>query len=348
MILMRIAGLIAVFVLASAAPSFAAGVREFTRTPAGTAVSPSQATELTLTLTDTATRPIQHWVRTAGTPDAAGKVLSAFVRSPEAEMIEVGQRLRAFSVASRARMTQGRIASVVKQPGGVRVMADLPAAVPNDGSKYVMEIVADHGSFLSIPNVSIIEEGDKRVVYVQEGAGNYQPRIIETGVQGELYTQILSGLNEGDQVVSVGSFFVDAENKLKSVAMAAMPGMDHGAMPGMDHGAPPSAAAPTGGPPAPAQLLMTDPAPNASVKAPLMMIHVMFNAPVDPKASGFTVTKGDGTAVDVGEAMAMGGDGKMLMAMPKTPLPAGRYNVKWHTVGGDGKKLEGQFSFTAQ
>ena len=30
-------------------------------------------------------------------------------------------------------------------------------------------------------------------------------------------------------------FFVDADTKLKSSAMAAMPGMDHGSMPGMDH-----------------------------------------------------------------------------------------------------------------
>jgi methionine-rich copper-binding protein CopC len=92
--------------------------------------------------------------------------------------------------------------------------------------------------------------------------------------------------------------------------------------------------------------MMTDPAPNASVQAPLTMIHVMFNSEVDPKRSGFEVTKADGTRVEVGEPMAMGSS--MLMATPRTPLPAGSYKVKWHTVGTDAKKLEGEFSFTVR
>ena len=96
-----------------------------------------------------------------------------------------------------------------------------------------------------------------------------------------------------------------------------------------------------------AQSVMTDPAANATVKAPLPMIHVMFAQPVDMKSAGFAVTK-DGKPIDVGEAMPMGTDGKMLMAMPKTPLAAGRYTVKWHATGTDAKPIQGEFSFTVQ
>jgi multidrug efflux pump subunit AcrA (membrane-fusion protein) len=78
-----------------------------------------------------------------------------------------------------------------------------------------MEIVVERGPFLSVPNVSIIEEGGNRVVYVQRAAGEYLARTIHTGLEGELYTQVTDGLAEGDQVVSIGSFFVDADNKLK-------------------------------------------------------------------------------------------------------------------------------------
>jgi len=97
---------------------------------------------------------------------------------------------------------------------------------------------------------------------------------------------------------------------------------------------------------APLQVIATDPDSNARVKAPLTMIHVMFNNQIDAKASGFEVTKADGTRVEVGEPLQMGG--AMLMATPKAPLPAGTYKVKWHTVGLDAKKLEGEFSFTVQ
>ena len=326
----------------------AAGVRDFTRMAPSTTVSESQASELTLTLTDVATRPIQTWIRTAGTVDKSGKVLTASLRGPEADTVRRGQRTQAYTVNTRTKMTLGYVTKIAKQPGGsAEVEVTLTAPVPNNGIRYLMEIVVERGPYLSIPNVSIIEEGDEHVVYIQKESGHYTPQVIHTGLQGELYTQVIDGLNEGDQVVSVGSFFVDAENKLKSAGMAAMPGMDHGSMPGMDmSGATQVAAnAPAGGP---TQAIMTEPAANATVKAPLYMIHVMFNNPVDPKSARMNVTDKSGKLVDVGGLMPMGNDGKMVMAMPKTPLPAGTYDVKWRATGADGKALEGEFSFTAQ
>lgn len=179
-----------------------------------TAVTEAQASELTLTLTEAAVRPIQTWVRTAGTIDATGRVLTTFLRSPEAELIEVGQRLRTYSVASRTQMQQARVTRVTPEAGGARVEATLTAARPT-GVRYLMEIVVERGPFLSVPNVSIIEDGSDRVVYVQRATGEYSARSIHTGLEGELYTQVTDGLAEGDQVVSIGSFFVDADNKLK-------------------------------------------------------------------------------------------------------------------------------------
>ena len=98
--------------------------------------------------------------------------------------------------------------------------------------------------------------------------------------------------------------------------------------------------------PAPLAATMTDPQANARIPGPLPMVHVMFNGPVDPKASGFEITKSDGTRVDVQEVAPMGAS--ILMATPKAPLAAGNYKVKWHTAGADAKKLEGEFSFTVQ
>ena len=323
---------------------------------------------MTLTLTEAAMRPIQTWVRTAGTVDDTGKVLTAVLRPSDAKLVQEGQRLRAFSLNQRTRMHLARVSRVTKQNGAVSVEAMLPVQVPKDGARYLMEIVVEQGPYLSIPNVSIIEEGDQHIVYIQKGQGNYVPQVIKTGLQGELYTQVLDGLSEGDNIVSVGNFFINAETKLKSGGMAAMPGMDHSQMPGMagmDHSAHLAAAGPAsagnaampgmdhsahGAPPvaSASSVVMTDPSPDSRVSAPLRMIHVMFSQPVDVKASGFEVTTSDGKTVDVGDAMPMGSDGKMLMAMPKTPLPAGTYRVKWHTVGANSQTLQGEFSFTVQ
>src|SRR5437588_2647040 len=96
------------------------------------------------------------------------------------------------------------------------------------------------------------------------------------------------------------------------------------------------------------KLTETDPAANAVVKAPVYMVHLMFDNPVNIKTVTFNVTDRNGKPVDVGQPMPMGDDGKMLMAVPNKPLAAGTYKVKWHAVAPDGKPLEGEFSFTAQ
>jgi len=196
----------------------ASDVRAQTRlfVPDGTSVTELQASELTLTLTDAATRPIQTWVRTAGLLDKSGKIVTTFLRSPEADLIQIGQRLRSFSVSSRTQMHQARVTRITPQSGGAQVEATLSDQAPVDGARYLMEIVVERGRFLSVPNISIIEEETGHVVYLQRGPNRYVRRVIKTGLQGELYTQVLDGLVEGDQVVALGSFFVDADSKLKS------------------------------------------------------------------------------------------------------------------------------------
>ena len=182
----------------------------------GTAVNETQAADLTLTLSQASVRPVQTWVRTAGSIDRTGKILTAYLHPPDAGLVKVGQRVRAFPPDSKSSVYQAWITRVAVESDRVRIDATLSSTGRPNSSHYVMEIVVDRGQFLSVPNEAIIEEGDKRVVYVQPQAGQYVPQEIHTGLQGELYTQVLHGLNEGDQVVTFGSFFIDSEYKLKN------------------------------------------------------------------------------------------------------------------------------------
>ena len=205
-------------------PAHAQGVREHTRPaqPGGTTVSESQAVDLTLTLNQTVVRPVQTVVRTAGTVDKTGKIVTAYLDPPHATLMKVGQRVRVFPVDSRSSMYQARLTKVVAQGGRAMVEATLSSRGRENSVNYLMEITAERGQLLSVANEAIIEEGDRHIVYVQKNPGQYLPQQIETGVQGELYTEVLHGLSEGDQVVTFGSFFIDAEHKLKNADPAAM------------------------------------------------------------------------------------------------------------------------------
>jgi multidrug efflux pump subunit AcrA (membrane-fusion protein) len=178
-------------------------------------ITEEQANELTLTLNDAAVRPIQVWVRTAGRIEPGGRVLTATIGSHEAEYVKVGQRVRAFPPESRSSMFQARVTTVTAAAAGTKVTVTL-SGPPHAGSmRYILEIVTEPLEALSIPNEAIIEANGEHIVYVQADKGRYLPREIQPGLQGELYTEIKEGVKAGDQVVTFGSFFIDADHRLK-------------------------------------------------------------------------------------------------------------------------------------
>jgi len=192
-------------------------VRQHTRLGGtrGTAVNEAQAAALTLTVSPVTSRLIQSWVRTAGTIDKTGKILAASLSGPDAAMVKVGQRVRAFPPSAKSSMYQAYITRVTPTAAGANVEATLTASGRQNTTTYVMEIVVERGPFLAVPNEAIIEEGDAHIVYVQTQPGQYVPTEIHTGMQGELFTQVLDGVKDEAQVVTFGSFFIDAEHKLK-------------------------------------------------------------------------------------------------------------------------------------
>jgi hypothetical protein len=203
----------------AAGPASSQGIRDRIRkAPRATTITESQASDLTLTLTSVSVRPVQVWVRTAGAIDGARKVVTVHLTGSDAALVKVGQRARTFPVESRSSMYQARVVRLAAESKGVRADVELSATGWPTTKGYVVEIVTDRGELLSVPNEAIIEEGGTRVVYRQSADGQYEPTPVQTGVQGELYTQVTGGLKDGDQVVTFGSFFIDSEFKLKGAA----------------------------------------------------------------------------------------------------------------------------------
>ena len=183
--------------------------------PTSTTVSEAQATEHTLTVTEVSVRPIQIWVRAAGLIDDGRKTVTATLPAVDGKRVRVGQRARVFSPESRSRMYQGNVSQVTGSAPDVSVKVTIMGQTLEASRHYIMEVVTEDGEHLSVPNEAIIDRGGHTLVYVQEKSGEYAPRDIKAGVQGELFTQVLDGLESGEHVVTIGSFFIDAEHKLK-------------------------------------------------------------------------------------------------------------------------------------
>lgn len=69
---------------------------------------------------------------------------------------------------------------------------------------------------LTVPTESILHSGERQLVFVSIGDGRYEPREIVTGLSGDGHmTEVLSGLEEHEVVVTSGQFLLDSESQLQ-------------------------------------------------------------------------------------------------------------------------------------
>ncbi|ATX80959.1 membrane fusion protein, Cu(I)/Ag(I) efflux system [Mariprofundus ferrinatatus] len=66
-----------------------------------------------------------------------------------------------------------------------------------------------------VPSEAIVRTGMRNQVFVQRSEGRFEPRIVELGLQSDGGVQILSGIKEGEAVVTSSQFLIDSESKLK-------------------------------------------------------------------------------------------------------------------------------------
>ncbi|MFO7808460.1 efflux RND transporter periplasmic adaptor subunit [Guyparkeria sp.] len=69
---------------------------------------------------------------------------------------------------------------------------------------------------LAVPSTAIIPAPGGARVVVRTGEGRFRPMVVETGVEAGGYTEIVSGLEAGDQVVASGQFLIDSESNVQA------------------------------------------------------------------------------------------------------------------------------------
>ncbi len=72
----------------------------------------------------------------------------------------------------------------------------------------------------AVPDSAVIDSGTRQVVLVAKGEGRFEPREVKLGRRGGGYTEITSGLQLGEEVVTSATFLIDAESNLKAALQA--------------------------------------------------------------------------------------------------------------------------------
>jgi Cu(I)/Ag(I) efflux system membrane fusion protein len=72
-----------------------------------------------------------------------------------------------------------------------------------------------------VPADAVINSGTNSVVFVAVGEGKFQPREVQLGEGDAEFVEVVSGLREGEGVVTRANFLVDSESRLRA-SLAAL------------------------------------------------------------------------------------------------------------------------------
>jgi Cu(I)/Ag(I) efflux system membrane fusion protein len=73
---------------------------------------------------------------------------------------------------------------------------------------------------LVVPDSAVIDSGTRQVALVALGEGRFEPRDVRLGSRGEGFVEVLSGVKEGEAVVTRANFLIDSESNLKAALSA--------------------------------------------------------------------------------------------------------------------------------
>lgn len=120
--------------------------------------------------------------------------------------------------------------------GQVRMEFHNPGLFLKPGMFVTVEVHADlEPSALLVPDSAVLRSGEKNTVFVATGSGHFEPRDVTLGPRAENNTyEVLSGLKEGDRIVTSGQFMLDSESQLRE-AIQKMLNPNASPIPAQDH-----------------------------------------------------------------------------------------------------------------
>ncbi len=99
----------------------------------------------------------------------------------------------------------------------VRMEFHNPGYFLKPGMFATVKVVSElETAVLLIPDMAILRSGEKTTVFVALDGGKFDPRTVTLGPQAENDDyQVLSGLSEGERIVTSGQFMLDSESQLR-------------------------------------------------------------------------------------------------------------------------------------
>ena len=97
----------------------------------------------------------------------------------------------------------------------VRLEVPNPDGALRPGMYAQVELAASLGEHLLVPDDAVFDTGARRLIFVDLGEGAFEPREVVLGPSAGGLTAVAEGLAEGETIAASGTFFIDAESRLR-------------------------------------------------------------------------------------------------------------------------------------
>jgi len=141
--------------------------------------------------------------------------------------LRVGQKVKISTSAYPGESFAGEIGfiypSVSEQTRTlkVRIVISNPSFKLRPGMYSEVELEGRGKGVLTVPADGVMDGGDRQYAFVIHNGTHFEPRLLKIGRRSDDYMEVLSGLSEGEQVVTSANFLIDSESRLKA-AIAGM------------------------------------------------------------------------------------------------------------------------------
>jgi Cu(I)/Ag(I) efflux system membrane fusion protein len=148
--------------------------------------------------------------------------LYADVYEKDLASVQVGQSVEVTSDAYPGQSFSGQITLISPVVDDATRTVKVRVALANPGGKLkpnmfvTATIDVPLGETLVVPESSLIDTGERKVVYVAQDEGTFVKRDVVIGQEADGYIQILSGLQPNEIVVTAATFLIDSQTQLGS------------------------------------------------------------------------------------------------------------------------------------
>jgi len=170
------------------------------------------------------TRILNNFFAPEGLVLAEGNVwVDTDLYESDSELVKPGDEVSMAAPALPGKIFKGivRTADPVLNefPRKLRIRIETtPEEVLKAGMAVDVRIIVKLGDRLSVPETALLDTGHSQVVFVAHDDGKMEPRQVQTGQHADGFYEIISGLHEGERVITSATFLIDSESRLKAAA----------------------------------------------------------------------------------------------------------------------------------